>query len=103
MINAQVIYDYPAQILVVRGLDDFCQNPLAICPLKEEICETEFNFRDNWCQALYGLVIGRVYLATEILTIIKDFKTRTGSECPEEWLCKNFLEPKQKLLGRLAI
>jgi hypothetical protein len=86
MIHASVIFNQSQRILIVSGLDDICENPYVICPKREEACSNSISVRDGLCQTKYGLVIGEVYSAAEVLSIARSFKEETGLDTPEEWL-----------------
>ncbi len=91
MIHASVIFNQSERILIVGGLDDICDNPYVICPKREEACSNAISVRDGLCQTKYGLIVGEMYSAAEILSIVGSFKERTGLNTPEEWLASLFM------------
>lgn len=102
MIHAQIIYNPLAEIMVVRGLDDICQNPYAYCGDREKTCADEFALRDDLCEKLYRLSLRRVYSSGQILSILINFRQEFGYICPEEWLKAQFFGNVQKLLQRIT-
>lgn len=98
MIHAQIIYNPLVEIMIVRGLDDICENPYTYCGDRDENCAKEFAFRDSLCETLYNLVPGHVYSSGRILSILRNFKDKFGYNCPEEWLRAQFFDDNKKIL-----
>ena len=68
------------QVEIVDGLDSLCKS---YCPeLTPECSQIELNSEDAFTLQKYGLEVGGIYTAREIVQRVRDFTMRTGMKSP---------------------